>query len=85
MSASFIERNESTGESAELDKEFSANSENVYDFLNNTPNWDGVRSQFYLSIQDMLRGSITPEEAAANIDETCNAAIDEGYAAAGGA
>ncbi|MEQ3363517.1 ABC transporter substrate-binding protein [Raoultibacter massiliensis] len=85
VSASFIERNESTGESAELDKEFSANSENVYDFLNNTPNWDGVRSQFYLSIQDMLRGSITPEEAAANIDETCNAAIDEGYAAAGGA
>lgn len=85
VSASFIERNQNTGESAALDKELNANSENVYDFLNNTPNWDGVRSVFYLGIQDMLRGTTTPEEAAASIDATCNAAIDEGYASAGDA
>lgn len=81
VNKSYIERSGVTGEVAQLDAAFVANSENVYDFLNNTPNWAGVRDVFYLGIQDLLRGTITPEEAAAAIDETCNAAIDEGYAA----
>lgn len=81
VNKSYIERSGVTGEVAQLDEAFVANSENVYDFLNNTPNWSGVRDVFYLGIQDLLRGTITPEEAAATIDQTCNAAIDEGYAA----
>lgn len=79
---SFIERSGEVGIAAELDKAFVANSGNVYDFLNNTPNWAGVRDVFYVGIQELLRGTATPEETAATLDETCNAAIDEGYAAA---
>lgn len=83
VNKSYIERSGVTGEVARLDEAFVANSGNVYDFLNNTPNWSGVRDVFYLGIQDLLRGTITPEEAAATIDQTCNAAINEGYAAVG--
>lgn len=82
VNKSFIERSGETGVAAELDKAFVANSGNVYDFLNNTPNWSGVRDVFYVGIQELLRGTATPEETAATLDETCNAAIDEGYAAA---
>lgn len=57
---------------------YSDNSVNVVDFLNNTPNWEGVRSSFYPHIIDLYRGNKTPEEVAAAIDESCNAAVAEG-------
>lgn len=59
-------------------QEYSNNSSNVVDFLNNTPNWEGVRAAFYPNIQDLYRGTKTPSEAAAAIDESCNAAIAQG-------
>ena len=59
---------------------YSANAENTVNIPGNTLNWNGVRSAFYLNIQDLLRGTKTPEEVAAAIDESCNAAIDEGRA-----
>lgn len=59
---------------------YSDNSANTVDFLNNTPNWEGVRAAFYPNIQDLYRGSKTPAEVAAAIDESCNAAIAQGRA-----
>ena len=41
-------------------------------------NWQGVRDVFYLNIQDLLQGVKTPAEVAAAIDETCNAALEQG-------
>jgi multiple sugar transport system substrate-binding protein len=61
---------------------FSENSENVVDFMNNSPNWQGgessVRSVFYPAIHDLLLGKTTPEECAAALDRDCNAALEEG-------
>lgn len=57
---------------------YSRNSQNTVDFLHNTPNWEGVRAAFYPNMQDLLRGTKTPEEVAEGIDESCNAAISEG-------
>lgn len=57
---------------------YSDNSVNTVDFLNNTPNWEGVRAAFYPNIQDLYRGNKTPQEVAAAIDQSCNAAIAEG-------
>ena len=54
---------------------YSDNSPNMVDFLHNTPNWEGVRAVFYPNIQDLYRGTKTPQETAAAIDESCNAAI----------
>lgn len=59
---------------------YSDNSTNTVDFLNNTPNWEGVRAAFYPNIQDLYRGSKTPAEVAAAIDASCNAAIAQGRA-----
>lgn len=60
---------------------YSRNAQNAVDFLNNTPNWEGVRAAFYPNMQDLLRGAKTPEEVAAGIDDSCNAAIAEGLEA----
>lgn len=49
-------------------------------FTGNNPNWRGVREAFYPCIQNLLYGDKTPAEAAKELDENCNAAIDEGYA-----
>lgn len=57
---------------------YSRNSQHTVDFLNNTPNWEGVRAAFYPNMQDLLRRTKTPEEVAAGIDESCNAAIAAG-------
>ena len=54
---------------------YSDNSENVVDFLNNTPNWEGIRSVFYPHMQELYRGTKTPEETAAGIDQSCNEQI----------
>lgn len=78
LSKSYLERNGDTMEGAAVIEAFANNSPQVVDFLNNTPNWSGVREAFYPNIQDLLRGTKTPEEVAAAIDESCNAAIDEG-------
>ena len=59
---------------------YSDNSPNVVDFLNNTPNWEGVRAAFYPNIQDLYRGNKAPDDVAAAIDESCNAAIEQGRA-----
>lgn len=59
---------------------YSDNSANVADFLNNTPNWEGVRAAFYPNMQELYRGTQTPGEVAAAIDERCNAAIAQGRA-----
>ena len=40
--------------------------------------WQGVRDVFYLNIQDLLKGTKSPEEVAKAIDETCNAALEQG-------
>ncbi|MCM1226312.1 MAG: extracellular solute-binding protein [Clostridium sp.] len=56
------------------------NSQANVNLTGNNPNWRGVRAAFYLNIQDLLFGDKTPEEIAANIDASCNAAIEEGYA-----
>lgn len=61
---------------------YSDNSVNTVDFLNNTPNWEGVRAAFYPNIQDLYKGSKTPAQVAAAIDESCNAAVREGRAIA---
>ncbi|MCM1027506.1 MAG: extracellular solute-binding protein [Roseburia sp.] len=56
------------------------NSDANVNLTGNNPNWRGVRAAFYLNIQDLLFGDKTPEEVAANIDASCNAAIEAGYA-----
>lgn len=54
------------------------NSENLTTVVRlDNLNWQGVRNVFYRSIQDLLRGTKTPAQAAA-IDETCNAALPQG-------
>lgn len=78
VSKSYAEANQNN---VRLIGAYSRNEGNVIDFLNNTPNWEGVRAAFYPNMQDLLRGTKTPEEVAAGIDESCNAAIAEGLAA----
>jgi multiple sugar transport system substrate-binding protein len=61
---------------------FLQNSENVVDFMHNSPNWQGtdtsVRSVFYPHIHDLLMKTVTPEECAAALDEDCNNALETG-------
>lgn len=60
-------------------EEYYQNNANVVDFTANNPNWRGVREVFYLHIQKLLRGDVSAAEAAAGIDQDCNAAIEEGF------
>lgn len=59
---------------------FLENRENVVDFTGSNPDTRAVRDIFYKQIHELLMGNITPEQAAAAIDEQCNRAIDEGVA-----
>ncbi|MCM1430714.1 MAG: extracellular solute-binding protein [Muribaculaceae bacterium] len=63
--------------------EFTGNSVNVVDFMNNSPNWQGndtsVRSVFWPHIHDLLAKSTTPQECAKRLDEACNIALDTGW------
>ncbi|WP_455436378.1 ABC transporter substrate-binding protein, partial [Hungatella hathewayi] len=60
-------------------KAYSENTENLTTIVRlDNLNWQGVRDVFYLNIQDLLRGTKTPAEVAASIDETCNAALEQG-------
>lgn len=60
--------------------QFSANADNVIDFMNASPNWQGkddsVRSVFWKQIHELLAKRITPEECAKNLDRDCNNAIN---------
>ena len=60
-------------------RQFSENADNVIDFMNSSPNWQGqdnsVRSVFWPHIHELLAGNTTPEECAANLNRDCNAAI----------
>ncbi|MCM1123964.1 MAG: extracellular solute-binding protein [Eubacterium sp.] len=63
--------------------EFTKNAVNVVDFMNNSPNWQGdntsVRSVFWPNIHELLSKSVTPQECAKMLDESCNAALDAGW------
>ncbi len=59
-------------------KAYQNNVGNVVDFMENNPNWLGVRDRFYTHIYDLLTGERTPEQVAADLDADCNAAIEEG-------
>ena len=59
---------------------FLENRRNVVDFTGSNPDTRAVREVFYLHIHDLLMGTVSPEEAAALIDEECNRAIDAGVA-----
>ena len=63
--------------------EFTRNAENVIDFMNNIPNWQGddtsVRSVFWPNIHELLARTITPQECAKKLDEACNEALDSGW------
>ncbi|MCM1284897.1 MAG: extracellular solute-binding protein [Acetobacter sp.] len=62
--------------------EFTKNSDNVVDFMNNSPNWQGkdtsVRSVFWPNIHELLSKTITPQECAKKLNESCNTALSEG-------
>ncbi len=57
---------------------FKENSDRIVDFTGNNPDTRAVREIFFLVIHQLLMGNITPEEAARQLDEQCNRAIDEG-------
>ena len=60
-------------------KAYSENSPNLTTVVRlDNLNWQGVRDVFYLNIQDLLKGTKRPEEVAKAIDETCNAALEQG-------
>lgn len=59
-------------------KAYGENTGHSVDNVQNNLNWQGVRNVFYTHINDLLIGEKTPEEAAAAIDESCNAALKQG-------
>jgi multiple sugar transport system substrate-binding protein len=63
--------------------EFVANMENVVDFVNGSPNWQGndtsVRSVFYPKIQLLLLGAVSPEECGRQLDADCNKSLFIGW------
>ena len=62
-------------------KAYGENTSNVVDNIRDSLNWQGVRDVFYRSINDLLSGAKSPEEVAAAIDESCNAALEQGRSA----
>jgi len=57
---------------------FQRNEPQIVDFTAGNPNWRGVRQVFYKHIQELLRGSRSPAQVAAELDRDCNAAIMAG-------
>ena len=58
---------------------YSENTQNLTTIVRlDNLNWQGVRDVFYLIIQDLLKGTKTPAEAAYAIDQACNAALEQG-------
>jgi len=70
-------RNKYAGELSDFYVYMNNNAKTV-DITGNNPNWRGVRAVFYTKIQSLLYGDIDAETAARQIDELCNAAIEEG-------
>lgn len=66
---------ERLGDKLLLGHELAANDIYSVDFTGNNPNWSGVREVFWPHINALLSGTETAEQAAANIDKECNAAI----------
>lgn len=56
------------------------NRETSINFTNNSPNWRGVRAAFYEHIQDLFFDEKPIEQVAQELQDACNAAIEEGYA-----
>lgn len=75
VNKSIIERNENE---IWMLKAYGDNMPNAVDNIQNNLNWQGVRDVFYPSIHALLKGDMSPEEAAAAIDENCNAALKKG-------
>ena len=71
-----ISVNERWADKLPLGVQLAENDKYAVDFTANTPNWAGVRQAFWPHIQALLKGDETAEEAAAGIDEDCNAAIN---------
>lgn len=61
-------------------KAYGENTADTVDNIRGSLNWQGVRDVFYRNINDLLTGEKSPEEAAAAIDESCNAALEQGRA-----
>lgn len=59
-------------------KAYGENTVNAVDNVQNNLNWQGVRNVFYPQIRDLLMGTKSPAETAAAIDQTCNAALEQG-------
>ena len=59
-------------------KAYGENTSNTVDNIRGNLNWQGVRDVFYRNIYNLLMGAKSPEEVAAAIDESCNAALEQG-------
>lgn len=68
---------EKYGKEIRMLEAYGNNIENSVDNIHNNRGWQGVRDVFYINIQNLLLGIRTPEEVAADIDQTCNAALDK--------
>ncbi len=62
---------------------YGGNMAHTVDNVRSNLNWQGVRDVFYTQIRALLTGEQSPEETAAAIDESCNAALARGRAGAG--
>ena len=70
-----ISVNERWADKLPLGQELAANEKYAVNFTANNPNWAGVRQAFWPHIQKLLAGEETAQEAAAGLDQDCNAAI----------
>lgn len=59
-------------------KSYGENTPNAVDNIRSSLNWQGVRDVFYPNIRELLKGTKSPQEVAASIDESCNAALEMG-------
>lgn len=64
----------------QIEQKYMDNRSNGWNFTNNSPAWRDVRAVFYPNIADLLYGEMSAEEIATQIENTCNAAIENGYA-----
>ena len=62
---------------------YGGNMAHTVDNVRSNLNWQGVRDVFYTQIRALLTGEQSPEETAAAIDESCNAALARGRAGTG--
>lgn len=66
------------GDEIRMLKAYGENTSNTVDNIHNNLGWQGVRDVFYPNIQNLLLGTKTPAEVAADIDKSCNIALQEG-------